>query len=222
MEVLFRKQRTQKAIKERAALEKAGQTSAERQTFQAEQVLKSLDRILHDGLDLPWNEKKLIKPFDERSPGLPPGREPSLDEYKYQPDLGVMGRIFPSIRRQRIADARAQFESDQSEWQRRQNRVRSWEERRRGHLAQQEERRTAIKDLLRRYKNAEHSAIEEHAELVLSRSEYPEFVPKEFEVQFFPNPGRILVKRYLPDATSIPTLRTVSYTHLTLPTIYSV
>ncbi|MGI9437793.1 MAG: restriction endonuclease [Geminicoccaceae bacterium] len=154
---------------------------------------------------------KTDRPFDEQPPRRNLGPKPAIEDNRYRPQLGVLGHVFRSIRRQRIADIREQFESDHADWQRRQNQIKAWEDRRSAHLTQQAERRIAMEDLNKRYKSREQSAIEEHAELVLSRSEYFDFVPKEFEVQFVPSPGRILVKRYLPDAASIPTLKKITY-----------
>lgn len=75
----------------------------------------------------------------------------------------------------------------------------------------QERKNRKVDELKTQYLNCEESAIIEYCELVLSRSEYPDEFPQNFEIEYNKE-TKILVAEYsLPNIHNLPTLNEVKY-----------
>jgi restriction system protein len=86
-----------------------------------------------------------------------------------------------------------------------------WAQAERGHVAKQVEVATRVDALRAAYSRHERAAVEQHAEMVLNASEYPDWISVDFGLGYNPD-NRILVVDYgLPGKDVIPTLRQVTY-----------
>jgi restriction system protein len=89
---------------------------------------------------------------------------------------------------------------------------RQWESARDAHEQADRARQEAVADFKRRYRAKDPGAVEEYCDLVLSQSEYPEFMPTEWEMEFNGETGMLVVNYVLPAPDALPTLSEVKYT----------
>ncbi len=68
-----------------------------------------------------------------------------------------------------------------------------------------------VDDLRRRWQAGDREAVEEHAELVLNASEYPDWMKTDFSLAYDPSNGMLVVNFELPTTDAIPTLREITY-----------
>jgi restriction system protein len=69
----------------------------------------------------------------------------------------------------------------------------------------------AVDALAHRYSNCDPDAIVEYCDLILSQSDYPEFMPKEWQVEYLPTSSIIVMDYQIPSAQDMPTLKEVRY-----------
>ncbi|WP_288252895.1 restriction endonuclease [uncultured Hydrogenophaga sp.] len=220
-------------------------------TAEATSELDSLSQLLKATLKvndaIQWDALKDARPFPERSPEvpkappeptvLPQPRKPILTDVKYQPKLGLLDRLIPGRRAQRVQEARNALDVDLSAWVRvckevedRNAQARSlhesllaknakkhaealheWEHRR---LEYQEKQALANAKTDKHrddYLAAVPEAIEEYCDLVLSSSQYPHLLPQEYELQYIATSQTLIVDYQLPAPESMPTLKAVRY-----------
>lgn len=58
---------------------------------------------------------------------------------------------------------------------------------------------------------AESESIVEYCDMVLSNSEYPDYFPQEFDIDYNPNNRTLIVEYILPDIAHLPTIKEVKY-----------
>jgi restriction system protein len=163
-----------------------------------------------------------------------PGEEPNERDEKYRP--GWLSLFFPSMKRK----AHERFEQDHFEWEkavkalerypallkeweeetrrvREQNdrlqtkwksEIAAWKKRKRQHETDQEARVSAFKEAVA---SGERSAVEEFFSIVLERSDYPEYFPREFAIAFNPVTKILVCDYQLPSPGALPTLKEVTY-----------
>jgi restriction system protein len=186
----------------------------------------------------PVSPKPLKLPNKPEKPIV--GPEPSLSNPEYQPELSLLDVFNMRRRREKQAAARKRFEGDHREWKRelaRQRRypklleqykekkkaivqrnqeaqekhyaaMQEWKKRKSEH----EEREGArVKAFQKAVEKREAQAVEKYFKLVLDQSEYPDVIPREFEVGYNATSGVLVVDFTLPAPTQIPTLKEVSY-----------
>lgn len=61
------------------------------------------------------------------------------------------------------------------------------------------------------YHNKEPNAISDYCEMVLTNSEYPDYFPQEWDIEYQPEAKILIVDYSLPDLESLPTTKTVKY-----------
>jgi restriction system protein len=89
--------------------------------------------------------------------------------------------------------------------------VREWEAARKTFIAKQAEQHAAIDTFRARYTAKEPSVITEYCDMVLGNSDYPDCLPREFDLDFNPDTGVLVVNYKLPAPADIPTLNEVKY-----------
>lgn len=205
---------------------------AEKRTFDAACTLEEADNILSATLTvddkIDWESLKDKTPFDEIKPLEPtvssPPPPPHADHF--QPKIGFLGFIIPAIRRERIKKSEEDFSNARLAWEKEverhksmANRIRSdfekafseWQHRKEVYEAEQADRNRAVDDLAYRYAQGEPDAVEEHADLVLSRSQYPDWINRDWEIEY-QSDSRILIINYdLPTPENFPKLKSVNY-----------
>ena len=164
-------------------------------------------------------------------------REPLPSDPLYQPQLGFTDKLFASRKEQKMANAAALYQRDhQSWWQQKQaivsantakqkeyetfvqnieedykRAVRDWELQVTTFLQKQQAQNAAVDRQKDNYLTGSPDAILAYCDMVLSDSDYQEFFPQEFELDYNPETKIIVVDYSLPAPEDIPTLQEVKY-----------
>jgi restriction system protein len=93
----------------------------------------------------------------------------------------------------------------QTKWK---SEIAAWKKRKRQHETDQEARVSAFKEAVA---SGERSAVEEFFSIVLERSDYPEYFPREFAIAFNPVTKILVCDYQLPSPGALPTLKEVTY-----------
>jgi restriction system protein len=164
-------------------------------------------------------------------------RPPEPREASYAPVLSILDNLIRSRREAKETDARLRFQQAHAAWiracedaaQRDTENLRvhaertrklefdhraaleAWSRRRTAFEAEQASNNTAVDAQKQRYLCKDPEAIEQYADLVLSRSAYPEWCPQEFEIQYLAEPKILVVTYSLPAFSDLPRLKEVRY-----------
>lgn len=174
-------------------------------------------------------------PFEPNAPRIE--AEPLASSSKYTPTFTFFEKIFKSKKNRRIAELTSLYKVDHERWatnkgeilQRYDATVRTykaetakledglvkkiaaWEERKHEFLKKQESHNSEIDAKRASYLNRDPSSIVEYCDLVLSNSQYQDYFPKEFEIDFIEESKTLLVEYALPAPEDLPTLKGVKY-----------
>lgn len=221
------------AIADRRAAHEAGLEEAEERTREAQAALQACRTILAATLKVDdrinYSEFKRTDEFE----GPPP--EPTYHELptapprahpRYQPDLNLFDKLIPAFRRKKEQACQATFEGDtakyqaelarltdenQKIYQRALARHSAWSAEKEAYEKQKAMHNAAIDAKEAAYRRGEPGAVLEYCDLVLTRSRYPEFFPKEFSLDYRADVGVVIVDYTLPDFPSLPRLAEVRY-----------
>jgi len=206
--------------------------AAER-TSEARAELMALNAILAHALEvddtIDWESLKDRSDFPEPPPKRepasgPPPREP--DRARYRPDITLLDRLLSSRRERKIADAARRYEAARVAWQQemdhrgeeQRNRearlaalVIEWEGRRNAYMSAQADSNTAVDQKRAAYESRNPDAILDYFDLVLSNSEYPDWMPQEWDLDYNGENGILVVEYSLPSLEQIPRLSEVRY-----------
>lgn len=89
--------------------------------------------------------------------------------------------------------------------------VKEWKIKKKRYESRQLEKNKIILDLKQAYLNKEVDAVNDYCEMVLSNSEYPEFFPQEWEIEYRPENKILIIEYSLPDKDALPTIKSVKY-----------
>jgi restriction system protein len=192
------------------------------------EALGLLDATLLVDDKIDWETLKDKASFSEkrpRKPSVPPlPTEPVLAQFPAKRD--IWGLLFPAVKRQRIARSEALFAEAHDTWVNDvkrhkihskavetdyQSAVAQWEARKQAFLAEQQAQNALIDDLKQRHDSGHADAVEEHADLVLSQSVYPDWLHSDWELAYEANTKTLVVNYVLPNPDQIPTLKEVRY-----------
>jgi restriction system protein len=180
----------------------------------------------------PKPEKPALPPKPER-PQIPPQPSPS----DFAPRSGILDRIFAGRRaaKKRLAnkvfkEAREKWKEDGAKTAASYNtRVReyndaahdlarihrelvaAWEEEGSEYLRKRDQANAAIDQKRDKYLKGDPEAIEDYCDMVLSNSEYPDYFPQSYELEFNPDNKTLIVDYELPGVGSLPTVTEVRY-----------
>jgi len=196
-----------------------------KQISEAENLLKHTLSI-DDAID--WDELKSKTPFSEptpkKLPKIPAPVKPASSDF--DPKIGFFDIIIPGRKKEKNRIAREKFSAAVVEWQKtkktigRRNQAnitaweeqhQNWEERKKRYESEVRAEHEAVNRLAEAYKIGELSAIEQYVDLVLSKSSYPDWVPREWQMQFESDTGRLLLDLSLPEMDAIPNTQAVRY-----------
>ena len=215
-----------------------------------------------------------ISEIEPAEPSAEPKPEaPQENSIKYQPILGMLDKIIPSRRQNKIAAMQALFEADHANWvaecekcdqhhlqqlsfweenkkrvaqenadryaawvrrievikdknisNRKQweaecaelraehdNALREWGLRRNAFYDRQKEINAAIDRNRENYQAQEPGAVTDYCDSVLSNSVYPDFFPKEWDLDYVVDTRTLVVEYKLPAPEALPTLQGVQY-----------
>lgn len=184
-------------------------------------------------------EPKLSEGIEyDRESGRPvsclPANRPSGPAPVYvPPKLSIFDKIFSSMRDRKLDEAKTSFQQAQEKWQeefdaadRVADRVdeerqevfrlekQIWEAEEAGHKNQQHSVNAEVDALKSSYElwdGKDSRPIEEHAELVLNSSAYPDWIKVDFELGYSVDTKTIIVAYQLPLEESIPPVKSVTY-----------
>lgn len=194
-----------------------------------------LEQLLHHTLDIDdaidWAQLKDKSPFSEPAPGMlplptPPPERPNPNSAAYQPEFSFLDKLVASRRAQKMRIAAEQFDADMREsvkqWAEYEaavdvikvehaNKTKQWSIRKQRFLEKQRRANEAIEERKKLYESKNADAVEEYCDMVLSRSQYPDWLPQEWEIGFNANNGTLIVEYKLPALEDLPTLTEVRY-----------
>lgn len=167
----------------------------------------------------------------------PDSRKPQRSDTKYNSKLGFIAKLFPARRAQETAERDREFAADLKAWANavaaadrafkaevanhahalsaaeatHSENVAAWERRKLAFGKRQSEANAAVVGQREAYERHDAGAIADYCDLVLSRSQYPDYFPKEFDVEYR-EAGKVLVVDYsLPAPEALPTLKEVKF-----------
>ncbi len=191
---------------------------------------------LKDHSDFP--EPKPTKPLAPPKPNFrAKPEEPVRGAPTYQPKLGFLDRLIGSRRDRLTAECQARFNTDHLRWketiasidaenaaaderykaemraaeQQYDTDVREWERRKAAFLEQQRLSNEVIDRQRAAYMSGSPEAVVEYCDMVLSASDYPDYFPKEYSLDYNPDSKILVVDYSLPPPESIPTVKEVKY-----------
>lgn len=158
---------------------------------------------------------------------------PRQTEARYQPDLGIMDDLFSSRKEKKIKAAQELYKTDYQRWEKQkeeilkkndksekdyqksqkeyQKQLQLWQADEQAFLAKQRETNQAIEKRKEQYLSKNPDAIVDYCELVLSNSQYPDYFPKEFDLDYNPETKILIVEYSLPSIDVMPTVKEVKY-----------
>jgi restriction system protein len=193
-------------------------------------------------LKTPFPQNPPLKPIYPAEPAPPEAlRRPEPSDYKYQPELSLIDRLITSRKAAKFAEIARQYDSDLRGWQNAcsalagQHQIliqthreactkldekyamatSTWDEERQRYCAELARRNQEVDQLRDRYLSKAADAVIGYCERVLSRSDYPSCVPREFDFELNSDTGMLLMNSRLPAPDSMPTLAEVKYVQTT-------
>ncbi len=181
------------------------------------------------------------RPSKPPAPARPKPRikppEPRSDQPEYQPKLGLLDKLMTSRRARIYADCQAKFDVDHKQWrreaqaidiaytaaeaeykadleeleQRHKAEAKAWEERRAAFLEKQRQNSESLDRRRIAYMGGSGEAVIDYCDMVLSASDYPDYFPQEFSLDFNPEAKILVVDYALPPPEAIPTVREVKF-----------
>ncbi len=159
--------------------------------------------------------------------------EPSRNTNKYQPKLNFLTRLIKPYRERAIFDAETLYnlayndwctnvektisrnkeilESNNSAVIEHKKQLELWELNRAEFFSMQNEFNKKIEDLKKEYTTGSQVAILEYCEMVLNQSNLPDFIHKDFELDYNPSNKILIIDYRLPNIDVFPSLKEVKY-----------
>lgn len=226
---IFAAQRTQDALDELASL--SGILKA---TLSVDDAL-DWDRLKDT---TPYSEMAPIPPKIPTEPKLEElPREPKRQDGQYTPQLSFFDKLISSRKAKITGAMDEKYGADYRGWQARidviqrshtlamqkhaelisalkqdyRKRLDAWKARRDKYMAEKAEEHAAVDTRKAAYEAGDPQAIIEYCELVLSASDYPEWFPQEFELDYDLGSKILIVDYQMPSPDDLPRLKGVKY-----------
>ena len=203
-------------------------------TNEAQEVIKQLEKILLHTLEVDdminWDSLLNTNEYPESEPSkptfAPPPSEPNQSDTKYQPNISFFNKLFSKSRIRKEDEAKGKFIADHKDWINEKSEielknkkiesdhemsVEDWETNKRKYEEKQEERNERTIEKKNQYLDKESGAISDYCEMVLSNSEYPDYFPQEWDLDYQEDTKILIIDYSLPDLDSLPTTKTVKY-----------
>lgn len=209
-------------------------SEAEERTREAKAELAAARGLLaaslrvNDRID--WEELKHQQRFSEPEPKaqpyLPFPEEPREDEMRFKPQFGLLDKLWTGSAQKKQEAAHALFVAERAAWVNRMavvessnekiyasnlREVEEWQQRRTEFEAERAAHNEAVERRKAAYRALEPDAISDLCELVLSRSLYPPYCPKQFELAYHSNSKTLVVEYELPAPADVPRLCEVKF-----------
>ncbi len=191
----------------------------------AEKIRNTLKFTLNVDDTVNWDKLKDTSTFLMKRPSqpelMPLSKKPDKSDHKYNPNINIIDEIFPSLKRKKIRSSRHRFNRDYELWSagnehaEQKNKkiiepynwtLQEWEEQYSDFQKRQEEFNSKIDKKKEEYLNRNPDVVLEYCHWVLTYSKYPDFFPKEFDVDYNPENCIAIVDYLLPSIEDFPTL----------------
>lgn len=226
------------ALKQANAEEAISQTKAAEEAIK--QIDNLLMHTLSVDDTVNWDDLKRNDAFSEKKPGKPIKSEheivppkPERSDTRFIPKFSFLEKIFSGLKKKRIAefdwiytsavtawgakkaeiDAKneqieAEFQKAVSKWEKS---TKDWEKRKEAFLKEQTDFNAKIDVMKSAYMEKNPDSIVAYCEMVLNNSQYPESFNKDFELEYNPENGLLIVEYQLPSLDAMPKIKEVKY-----------
>jgi restriction system protein len=179
-----------------------------------------------------------LKPSRPAKPQAQPlPHEPRRSDKAYQPCFSFFDKLISSRKDKLIDECNTRFESDQRVWQqeveiieqktiaaensfkdaieslekKHESDLREWRERKAEFIRQQEVANEAIEKQRALYLTAAPEEVIGYCDMVLAASKYPDYFPKEFDIDYIAETKILIVDYLMPAPEAISTLKGIKY-----------
>jgi restriction system protein len=221
--------------KQKAAKEKESKKAlAAEGTIEAQEVLAGLERTLLHTLEIndsiEWDSLIDRTPFSKRAPAtpqiLPYPKEPTESDEQFKPVKKWYYVILPGLLADAELEATNKFKLAYGSWQRqvadvdesnkrREEEYREslceWQKEKTEFEEEQAEQKATIFQKKAAYFERDSQAIMDYCDIVLSRSQYPDTFPQEWNLEYQKEARTIVVDYFLPSPEDLPRLKEVKY-----------
>lgn len=232
----------QKAVVQKAAWDemwqkKLSKDAANEKSKVAEEAIGAIKNVLKHALNIngtiSWEELKDISSFNKPKPLMPQQETvpnpPKITDPKYQPSLGFLDKVIQSRQENKINYSKVFYENDYRAWQEQKKNIHllnterekqyaidlnRWEAEKQNFLDKQKETNDAVEKRRKEYLDKVPEAIIEYCDLVLSESEYPDYFPQEFDIDYNPQNKILIVEYTLPSYDDMPKVKEITYSRV--------
>jgi restriction system protein len=221
-------------VERRKASKETAKELAEARTRDAQESIADLQNILNRGLmgnsAVDWESLKskgdYPEPKPQRSEPTSATAEPRKTDAKYQPNFSFISQLFGVGKQQKIEAVANLFNIDHKAWEHEKKRVdefnenqiqtyytklAQWEKCRSLWLDELRERHIVIDKRKQKYFQMDVDGVLDYCDLVLSKSQYPDWFPQQFDLEYIAASKILIVEYVLPSIDKIPTLTEVRY-----------
>lgn len=201
--------------------------------------LKTKEKFTKEKPSLLFSKK--LAEWDEEHPLLLKNLPEEPIKELYKPKFSFVDKIVPSRKKQKEENSKRVYEEDFKIWkeeyeatlryneQRKEkytllreeaiqafkkadeNALKEWELEKVEFYKERDLQHQRIDDFYRNYQNKEKYAVENYCEMVLNNSQYPDFISKDFEVEYISNSNILIIEYQLPSITLFPTVKECKY-----------
>ena len=187
-----------------------------------------------------WDSLKMYSAFSEPKPKTPERKSykkippvPDSSSKEFIPKFTLFEKLFRSKREEKERMFVKKFEDALKVWESRKKKIEqenieidinyqlkiddwkeeteSWKKREMEFYEKQKIYNNTIDELEKRYSEKDPIAVMEYCEIVLNNSEYPDFLTKNFEIEYNGENHILIVEYDLPDLDNFPRIKEVKY-----------
>ena len=209
---------------------------AVKRTSEAQDSLNQLSIVLSQALtktsQVNWTVVKDRNPPSDKKPApanpIQVRREPIETDDKYTPKISFHDQllVLSSRRAQKEKAAGELFRTDHEAWVNEKSQIEitnkksegdyqkslaSWQQRLKKRQSKRQKQLADVKNRKQQYLKLQPEAVRDYCKTVLSNSVYPEWFPKEYDVEYNLETKTIIVEYSLPDVVSVPRVNEVKY-----------
>ena len=193
-------------------------------TEQARELVEEIKGILaqtlsvHDAID--WELLLNREQFTPKKPQKPEQNSAYKPrESDYDPGKGLLDWVFKKKWERKLQEARRIFETALQDWENRQKKamesyaqdLEQWEKEKQNFDRMQEANNNAILQRKEAYLKKDEGAIIDYCEMVLANSQYPDFFPRNWDIEYKSATKTLIVDYSLPDIAALPKEKSAKY-----------
>jgi restriction system protein len=216
-----------KMERERVAKQKLQKKEkASKRTKDAQANLYVLQNILKSRLryknSVNWKSQIVTSDYLVPRPTKPeplPGSEPHITDDEFKPKFSLIGLVsktkkaeIQEIAKQKFVLSHKKWKEEQEEAQKKYLQdVEEWEKAKSSYIEDRDKQNAEIEKRVNRLFEKEPKVVMEYFGEVLSKSSYPDYFSREFELDFKADASILIVDYKLPDISKLPTIKEVKY-----------